>query len=257
MDMQLKERFMKRWGKYFPGASLPVAFFYSDDEAGSTKVKGPKSLEEHRCVLADIVRATRGRSLAFDVNSIGCGGGRKYLGFTQNLRPNFEYFLSYGIPGELEGERYKKSPEMVGKIMNKMPKFDAPAKHIVFKRWDKLEEEDDPDAVIFFGTPDVISGLFTLANFDEIEQNGVFSPFGAGCSTIVTYPYLENNARRPRCVLGMFDVSARPCVPAGTLTFAAPFKKFIRMAGNMDESFLITESWKKVKRRIARNNGKM
>jgi len=34
-------------------------------------------------------------------------------------------------------------------------------------------------------------------------------------------------------------------------TFAAPFKKFIRMAGNMDESFLITESWKKVKRRIA------
>jgi len=27
--------------------------------------------------------------------------------------PHFEYFLSCGIPGKLEGERYKKSPELV------------------------------------------------------------------------------------------------------------------------------------------------
>lgn len=254
MDMELKERFTKRWGKYFPGTPLPVIFFYSSHEAGATKVKGPKSLEEHRCVIADIIRVTRGRSLAFDVDSVGCGGGRKYLGFTQALRPNFEHFLSYGIPGELEGERYKKSPEMVRKIMKDMPKFNAPDRYIVFKRWDKIEEGDDPGAVIFFATPDVVSGLFTLANFDETEQNGVLSPFGAGCSTIVTYPYLENNSRKPRCILGMFDVSARPCVPAGTFTFAAPFKKFAPMVDNMDESFLITDSWKKVGRRIAREN---
>jgi uncharacterized protein (DUF169 family) len=250
MDMQLKERFIQRWEKYFPGAPLPIIFFYSDDESGATKVKGPKSLEEHRCVIADIARATRGRSLAFDVGSIGCGGGRKYLGFTEVLRPNFEYFLSYGIPGEMEGERYKKSPELVGEIMKNMPKFSAPARYIIFKRWDMIDERDNPAAVVFFASPDVASGLFTLANFDESEQNGVFSPFGAGCSTIITYPYLENASGRPRCVLGMFDVSARPCVPAGTLTFAAPFSKFTRMVGNMDESFLTTESWKKVKKRI-------
>ncbi len=252
MDMQLKETFIKRWEKYFPGAPLPIVFFYSDHEAGATKVKGPKSLEEHRCVIADIIRATRGRSLAFDVDSVGCGGGRKYLGFTEFLRPNFDYFLSYGIPGELEGERYKKSPELVGEIMKNMPKFTAPAPYIIFKRWDKIDETDNPDAVVFFAAPDVISGLFTLANFDESEQNGVFSPFGAGCSTIITYPYLEKDSGRPRCVLGMFDVSARPCVPANTMTFAAPFNKFVTMVANMDESFLTTESWKKVRRRIKR-----
>jgi hypothetical protein len=27
-------------------------------------------------------------------------------------------------------------------------------------------------------------------------------------------------------------------------------KKFVRMVGNMDESFLITDSWKKVQKRI-------
>jgi hypothetical protein len=51
----------------------------------------------------------------------------------------------------------------------------------------------------------------------------------------------------------MFDVSARPFVPAGVLTFAIPWPKFIRMVDNMEESFLITRSWEKVKDRIRRN----
>ncbi len=48
----------------------------------------------------------------------------------------------------------------------------------------------------------------------------------------------------------MFDVSARPCVPAGVLTFAVPWPKFTRMVANMDESFLITSSWAKVQARL-------
>jgi hypothetical protein len=36
----------------------------------------------------------------------------------------------------------------------------------VFKRWDTLDEADSPEVVIFFAPPDVISGLFTLANAD-------------------------------------------------------------------------------------------
>jgi hypothetical protein len=48
----------------------------------------------------------------------------------------------------------------------------------------------------------------------------------------------------------MFDVSARPCVSPEVLTFAIPWPKFVRMADNMEESFLITKSWDKVKQRI-------
>ena len=165
--------------------------------------------------------------------------------------PNFEYFLSCGIPGKLEGEKYKKTPEIVKKAMLNMPEFKAPSKYIVFKRWDNLTESDNPEVVIFYATPDVLSGLFTLANFDEIEQNGVFTPFGAGCGTIVQYPYLEKDSERPRCVIGMFDVSARPYVPEENLTFSAPINKFIKMINNMDESFLTTNSWSKVKKRIS------
>ena len=131
-----------------------------------------------------------------------------------------------------------------------MPEFTAPARFIVFKRWDKLEPADNPEVVIFFAQPDVLSGLFTLASFDEADPNGVFAPFSAGCGSIVQYPYLERDSNRPRGVLGMFDVSARPFVPKETLTFALPMIKFLRMIENMEESFLMTASWSKVKARI-------
>lgn len=248
MDTAMKDKFMLLWEKYFGKAELPVVFFYTDNPGGATKIKPPKA--EHRCVIADIARARKGASIAFDVAAVGCFGGKKYLGFTEGFMPNFEYFLSYGIPGELEGERYKKSPSIVKEVMKNMPKFKAPEKYIVFKRWDKIEVTDNPDVVIFFAPPDVLSGIFTLASFDEVEPNGVFAPFAAGCSTIVTHPYLEKSAQRPRAVLGLFDVSARPCVPSDNLTIAIPMNKFEKMVENMEESFLTTQSWAKVKRRI-------
>ena len=195
----------------------------------------------------------KGSSFCFNADAIGCPGGKRYLGFTQEIRTNFEYFLSDGIPGKLRGERYCKSPELVREVMKRLPAFEAPARFIVFKRWDMLEKSDTPEVVVFFAQPDVLSGLFTLARFDEAEQNAVFTPFGSGCSTIVQYPYLERNSDHPRGVIGMFDPSARPFVPKNMLTFSVPMSKFVRMIENMEESFLITDSWSKVRKRISRD----
>jgi len=247
MDAILKEKFLKLWNKFYGDAALPIIFYYADTMPEIEKVKSPK---EHRCVIADIARVRSGRSLAFDRDSLGCFGGRRYFGFSEETMPNFEYFLSYGIPGQLEGERYKKTPELVKESMKWLPHFEAPARFIIFKRWDNIESDDKPAVVIFFAPPDVLSGIFTLINYDESEQNGVYAPFGAGCATIVRYPYLENGVDCPRAVLGMFDVSARPCVPSDTLSLAVPMKKFVTMIENMEESFLITESWTKVRKRI-------
>jgi len=191
-----------------------------------------------------------GQSFAFDVNAVGCAGGKRYLGFAENLMPNFEYFLSCGIPGKLEGERYKKTPEMVKEYLKHAPAMQAPGRYIVFKRWDRLEASDSPEVVICFAEPDVLAGLFTLASYDETEQNMVIAPFGSGCASIVQYPYMEVKSARPRSVIGMFDVSARPFVPPYALTFAAPMSKFARMVANIEESFLITPSWAKVQQRI-------
>ena len=247
MDLEFKERFTELWTKYFDGAELPITFYYTNEQGRGELVKAPTS---HQCVIGVLTKVRNGQSLCFEGDSVGCGGGKRYTGFTQGMMPNFEYFLSCGIPGELEGERYKKSPELVREVMKRMPEFKAPARFIVFKRWDSLEESDNPDAVIFYAKPDVLSGLFTLANYDEAEENGVFAPFSAGCGSIVQYPYLEGNAERPRGVIGMFDVSARPHVHKDELTLAAPMTKFRRMVENMEESFLITSSWDRVRKRI-------
>ncbi len=252
MDLALKDKFTDMWSKYFGKVELPITFYYSKTKRDADKVK-PGSVP--RCIVAALKEIRKGRSLAFDAESVGCPGGRRYLGFATEIRPEFEYFLSCGIPGKVEGERYKKSPELVKKAMKYMPPFPAPAPLIIFKRWDQLGKRDDPVVAIFFAKADVLSGLFTLANYDEAEPNGVIAPFGSGCSTMVQDPFLEKDSKRPRAVIGLFDVSARPFVGDDTLTFAAPMAKLQRMIDNADESFLTTKSWEVIRKRIARGKG--
>lgn len=247
MDRNIKDGFLARWRKYFGNAELPIVFYYTSEE-GRAKVADRGALP--RCVIGGLAGVRNGSSVCFSADSIHCPGGRKYLGFGEEISPDFEYFLSYGIPGKLTGERYCKSPELVRKIMKQTPAFKAPGRFIVFKRWDKLDASDNPEVVTFFAEPDVLSGLFTLARFDEVDRYAVYTPFGSGCSTIVQYPYLEKDSNRPRAIIGMFDLSARPFVPRNVLTFSVPMAKFVGMIENMDESFLITDSWEKIKKRI-------
>jgi len=234
------------WRKYFGDAELPIAVFYSDEGSeGTAAVAGSGP-----CVINKLPQVRSGGTLSFSAKSRMCGGGRRYLGFSEELgMKDFEYFLSYGIPGKLEGERYKKSPELVREGAKFSPPIKAPKPFIVFKRWDKLSKSDRPEIVVFLASLDVIAGLFTLANYDEAEPNAVVCPFGSGCSSIVYHPYAELRSKRPRCVLGMFDISARPYVGENSLSFAVPFPKFQRMVDNMEESFLTTGSWKELRRR--------
>ena len=247
MNVELKEKFLRLWREYFNSVKLPLVFYYADTARCAEVVKPSAG---HRCIMADLLKAGTGKSICFGADSFGCFGGKRYLGFGEEVMPNFEYFLSCGIPGKLEGERYKKTPELVKEFMKKTPKYEAPSRFIIFKRWDMLEESDEPDVVVFFARPDILSGLFTLANFDVGELNGVFCPFSAGCGSIAQYPYLEKGSDHPRAVLGMFDVSARPFVSEDVLSFAVPMNKFVTMVENIEESFLITKSWGKIQKRI-------
>lgn len=247
MNVEFKDLFIKKWRKYFNDADLPIIFYYTDhpENAAIVPVSGKRS-----CLICELQKVRSGQTMAFNSDSLKCWGAKRYLGFTDSIKPDFEYFLSCGIENKIEGERYIRTPELVSELMKNQKKLNIPGKYIVFKRWDLINENDNPDVVIFFATPDILSGLFTLANFDQSEPNSTFTPFGAGCGSIVHYPYIEKDSERPRAVIGMFDVSARPCVAPGILSFAVPLLKFQKMTNYMDESFLITESWKKVKKRI-------
>jgi uncharacterized protein (DUF169 family) len=247
MKKEIKERFLALWKKYFGDEELPIVFYYTYGDGGAEHFEKP---EGRSCLICELINVRNGKSLMFNGDTLGCAGAKRYLGYIEKMRPGFEYFLSCGNK-EMEGERYIRTPEMVKEIMKNHKSMGIEGKNIVFKRWDNITESDDPLAVIFFAKPDVLSGLFTLANFDQVEPNGTYTPFGAGCSSIVHYPYLESKSDRPRAVIGMFDPSARPCVPENVLTFAVPMKRFEEMLSYMEESFLITDTWHEMRTRIS------
>ena len=141
MDTAFSERFISLWNQYFPGAGLPIAFFYTD-QAREADLKETVNLD--RCLIGNLKRVQDGYSFVYDAHTPGCSGGKRYSGFSKTLRPKFEYFLSCGIPGELEGERYKKSPQLVEEYLKSHPPFEAPGKYLVFKRLDKLTEDEKP-----------------------------------------------------------------------------------------------------------------
>jgi uncharacterized protein (DUF169 family) len=248
MDIELKAKFEGLWEKYFGTAELPIVFFYTNGDGGAEWTEKPKG---RSCLICELSQVRKGRSMVYNAQRVVCGGAKRFLGYSSTIRPGFEYFLSCGNEN-MEGERYIQTPAMVNEIMAVKEELPIEGKNLVFKRWDKLEVTDEPDGVIFFATPDVLSGLFTLNNFDQTEANNTFAPFGAGCASIVFYPYLESKKERQRAVIGMFDPSARPCVPANVLSFALPFKRFTHIIGFMEETFLITPTWTTVKNRINR-----
>ncbi len=173
------------------------------------------------------------------------------MGFLEKARPNIEYFLSCGIPGEMEGERYIKTPELARKYFAITKPRPAPANYCVLKPIENFQQGDiKPEVVAFFAPPDVLSGLFTLTNYALETTDAVYTPFGSGCSAILTYPLKEAEKEAPRAVIGMFDVSARPMVERNILTISMPYSVFSKLLENVSDSFLRTESWKKVLRRV-------
>ncbi len=226
----------------------PLGICYTDDKPeGVTPKEGLSG-----CMIGLLQNARKkGKTVYFDKSHFGCPGGGYYMGFLEKARPNVEYFLSCGIPGEMEGERYIKTPELARKYFGTMRPRSAPANYCVFKPVDRFQQGDvKPEVVAFFGSPDILSGLFTLTNYALETTDAVYSPFGSGCSTILTYPLKEAEKESPRAVIGMFDVSARPMVEKDALTFAMPYKVFLKLLENVLGSFLETASWKKVLHRI-------
>jgi len=250
MDTDLRDRFTASWQKYFPGAELPLALEFRKESPDIKKVPAPSG---HRCLICQLGRARIGTPLVFDSCSLTCGGGLMYTGYSDKRPPNFRYFLSHGKEGVVEGERYKQTPEIVDAWEKTIAPLSSEGKEMVFTRWDQITEKDNPEVVIFFARPEVLCGLFSLANFDQGTPDGVICPMGAGCSSIIYYPWLEQQKDEPKVVFGMFDPSARPCVAVDVLTMAFPMKKFVKVIGYMDESFLVTKTWGTVMKKIERS----
>jgi uncharacterized protein (DUF169 family) len=203
------------------------------------------------CVIGVIWRARqKGTAAYFDQERIGCLGGAFFLGF---LKPQLEFIVHYvstGIPGILEGECYLESPEVTRRFYETIDPRPAPQRFCVVKPLSQFAAQEKPEVVIFFARAEIICGLNQLATFVTNDFEAVYSPFGAGCANIVTWPLKYLSQGRLKAVLGGWDPSDRKFLKVDEITFAVPGEMFDRMVSRWRESFLTRQAWGTVRQKI-------
>ncbi len=230
----------------------PVAVIFTDEKPDSAIQFKEGSWG---CAIAMFTASARGKIAVFDRKTTGCTGAVSGLCFGQaydQIPGGFEYFLSTGRgEGYPEGEAYKKSPELVRDFVEKLPTTDLPTEYVVFKPLSEVDpEKEKPALVSFYVNPDQLGALVVLANYRRPGFDNVMIPFGSACSTVCMFPYNESQTERPRAVVGVLDVSARPYIDPDLLAFTVPYEMFVEMEEDVPGSFLEKESWKKVRSRI-------
>lgn len=218
-----------------------------------TDVKPKRAIEreedERGCFTPLLVAASKGSTIAFSEKTVGCMGAKTGLGFGRYELGRIEYFLSTGDAAG-DGEHYKKTPKHARESIKALPEVRVNSKYVVFKPLDNLDKGEVPKTVIFLVNADQLSGLVTLASYDRRSRQNVVLNFGAGCHSVVLFALAEAETDDPKPVIGMTDPSARKHLDAGTLSFSVPYKRFLEMEEQVEESFLKTETWAEIARRI-------
>lgn len=210
------------------------------------------------CAAAMLSAAARGRTAVFDRKTYGCPGGGTGLGFG-NCYVGFpiDRLLSTGGKAELpsgqtfdmgEGERFFESPELASRWMADLPYRELPTEFLVFKPLDQVAEGEDVSLVVMFANPDQLSALVTLAGFRRGAVNATASPWGAACQSIL-FAYAEAESENPRGVMGFFDISQRGKIEKELLSFTLPIRLYREMEASVDDSFLSTHIWQKLRER--------
>lgn len=236
------QTFLKRYREAFGEAvPYPIAFGYSDIPA----VEGKKV---PRCMIGAIRRVCEGEPLTLCAENVLCGGGSLYTAFAP---------MQERIPGFVsETEHYKRTKEQVKAYIDRLDIRLTEKPYLNFIRMDKLADLDSVEGILFFATPDMLSGLCAWAFFDNDADDAVCTRFASGCCSIVTFAVQENRRGGRSCFLGMLDPSARPLVPSNELTFTVPMGRFREMVQTMEDSALFQKACSIVRKRMNGELGK-
>ena len=206
------------------------------------------------CVIGHIWRARKKHvPAAFDSEHFGCPGGAFWLGFMKPQTETIIHYVSSGIPDHMKGELYCESPDELRRIFQEIDPPEAPGRYCVVKALDLFTDPECPDVVAFFARPESLAGLHQLAAFVTNDVQVVTSPWGAGCTGLITWPFKYLAEGLNKAVLGGWDPSARKFYKTDELTFTVPFKMFQKMLDRFSESFLTTPTWDIVQKKIIRS----
>ena len=229
---EFKTKYTEAFGESVP---FPVAFGYSDKAVAEVR-KIP------RCMIGAIRKVCYGEPLTLSADNVLCGGGALYTAFAP--MPDYvPVFVS-------ETEHYKQTKEMVKECIDRLDIRLSEKPYLNFVRMDHIDNLDEVEGILFFATPDVLSGLCSWAFYDNNAADAVCTRFASGCCGIVTFAAKENAEGGRRCFIGMLDPSARPLVPKDELTFTIPACRFKEMMNTMERSALFQKACSIVRKRI-------
>lgn len=236
------QKFLQQYKEAFGDAApLPIAFGYSHTAA--TEVHNVP-----RCMIGAIRKVCNGETLTLTADNVLCGGGSLYTRFAP-MQERIPLFVS-------ETEHYKQTPEQVKEYIANLNISLTEKPYLNFIRMDQLSTLDEVEGILFFATPDILSGLCSWAFYDNNADDAVCTKFASGCCSIVTFAVQENQKQGRSCFIGMLDPSARPLVPANELTFVIPIHRFHEMMQTMEHSALFRKAYSIVKKRINGEIGK-
>jgi uncharacterized protein (DUF169 family) len=229
----------------------PIAVIFTDDLPTDAKKYMPEK-GKGSCSLHALNRVVAGESIYFSLETPTCTGMNFGFGFIDEIRipGGFEYFLSCGKgPGFREGEMIKKTPEVALQFHAQMPKKVHNNKYIILK---PLIEQDLDRAklVILFANPDQLAALIHLYSYESAAHDAVFAAMCSGCGSLIRLPLAELNKERPRGVIGIVDIFARPHFDANLFALTVPAKKFREMEENSKNCFLQAHTWDGVRQRL-------
>ena len=238
--------------------SSPVAVILTDEK--------PEAAVQFKeggwgCVGATMLAVSKGKTAVFDRQSYGCPGGGVGLGFGNAYEERcfaIDSLLSTGDPEAAkqyragshmaEGERFFKTPELVRQWLTRLPMTEVPTEYVVMKPLELITEADPPELVVFLANPDQLSALIVMTDFSTGGAEPALAPFGGACQSVL-YGYAEAKRETPRGVLGFFDIAQRHRVPHDILSYTVPWKLFLQMEADVEDSFLRLGDWRKLRER--------
>lgn len=180
-----------------------------------------------------------------DVSEGCCPGGQTWFGL-KDFDPKLKYFLSTGSKDFRGGisEFLIANPELAEKRINSTGKIIPLGKYIIIQKCDTIEEQDlNVEAFICFGISEQIRNLCSLAYFGSEEGFQIQIPWGAACASFVSYPAGMVEKGPKNCIIiGPTDPTGNYWFPQNFLSMGIPYEIAIRMARDLDSSFISKRS---------------
>jgi uncharacterized protein (DUF169 family) len=216
--------------------------------------------EKRVCVIAMLLAASKGKTVAVTDETCTCAGGAVGLcrgdAFTRRNHQTTG-LLSTGmrcenpedLPAHLQyGERFFESPALVQRWKDSMPYVDELSEYIIFKPLVEYEIESPPDIVLLFTNPDQLSALVIMSGYSRGTALNVVAPFVASCQSILL-AYNEIGKDEPNAIMGGFDIAQRHLLPKEVLTLTMPYQMYKEIENGVDEGCLTTEAWRRIESR--------